>query len=105
MTALSDLHILSDIRNRLTVAENAGDPEPICAAMSDALCSWSRVRLCRKARPHVRPSCANCFQVSFRSSIDISRTRALKFACWATLHSIEVHLHSPLRPALVVLPR
>ena len=32
---MSDLHILSDIRNRLTVAENAGDPEPICAAMSD----------------------------------------------------------------------
>jgi uncharacterized protein (TIGR02246 family) len=32
---MSDLRILSDIRDRLTTAENAGDPEPICAAMAD----------------------------------------------------------------------
>src|SRR5206468_3999601 len=32
---MSDVHILSDIRDRLTAAENAGDPEPICAAMAD----------------------------------------------------------------------
>jgi uncharacterized protein (TIGR02246 family) len=32
---MSDVRILSEIRERLTAAENAGDPEPICAAMAD----------------------------------------------------------------------
>jgi hypothetical protein len=32
---MSDWRILSDIRDRLTAAENADDPEPISAAMSD----------------------------------------------------------------------
>jgi uncharacterized protein (TIGR02246 family) len=32
---MSDVTVLSDIRERLTAAENAGDPEPICAAMAD----------------------------------------------------------------------
>jgi uncharacterized protein (TIGR02246 family) len=32
---VSDLRALSDIRDRLTAAENAGDPEPICVAMAD----------------------------------------------------------------------
>lgn len=32
---MSDLCILSEIRDRLTAAENAGDPEPTCAAMAD----------------------------------------------------------------------
>ena len=32
---MSDFRILSDIRERLTAAENAGDPEAICAAMAD----------------------------------------------------------------------
>jgi uncharacterized protein (TIGR02246 family) len=35
MPRMSDVHILSDIRDRLTAAENAGDPESICAAMAD----------------------------------------------------------------------
>jgi ketosteroid isomerase-like protein len=32
---MSDFRILSDIRERLTAAENAGDPGAICAAMAD----------------------------------------------------------------------
>jgi uncharacterized protein (TIGR02246 family) len=32
---MSDVTVLSEIRERLTAAENAGDPEPICAAMAD----------------------------------------------------------------------
>jgi uncharacterized protein (TIGR02246 family) len=32
---MSDVRILTDIRERLTAAENAGDPEPICAAMTE----------------------------------------------------------------------
>ena len=32
---MSDFRILSDIRERLTAAENAGDPESICAAIAD----------------------------------------------------------------------
>jgi ketosteroid isomerase-like protein len=32
---MSDVRILSEIRERLTAAENAGDPEPICAAMAE----------------------------------------------------------------------
>ena len=32
---MSDVRILSAIRDRLTTAENAGDPEAICAAMAD----------------------------------------------------------------------
>ena len=31
----SDIAVLSELRERLTAAENAGDPEPICAAMAD----------------------------------------------------------------------
>ena len=32
---MSELRVLAEIRERLTAAENAGDPEPICAAMAD----------------------------------------------------------------------
>ena len=32
---MSDIAVLSELRERLTAAENAGDPEPICAAMAD----------------------------------------------------------------------
>jgi len=32
---MPDVRILAEIRERLTVAENAGDPEPICAAMAE----------------------------------------------------------------------
>ena len=32
---MTDAQILAEIRERLTAAENAGDPEPICAAMAD----------------------------------------------------------------------
>jgi len=32
---MSDVSVLSEIRERLTAAENAGDPEPICAALAD----------------------------------------------------------------------
>lgn len=32
---MSDVRILAEIRERLTAAENAGDPEPICAAMAE----------------------------------------------------------------------
>ena len=32
---MSDIAVLSELREKLTAAENAGDPEPICAAMAD----------------------------------------------------------------------
>ena len=32
---MSELRVLGEIRERLTAAENAGDPEPICSAMAD----------------------------------------------------------------------
>jgi uncharacterized protein (TIGR02246 family) len=32
---MSDVRILSEIRERLTAAENAGDAEPICAVMAE----------------------------------------------------------------------
>ena len=32
---VSDARLLFELRERLTAAENAGDPEPICAAMAD----------------------------------------------------------------------
>ena len=32
---MTDAQVLADIRERLNAAENAGDPEPICAAMAD----------------------------------------------------------------------
>jgi ketosteroid isomerase-like protein len=32
---MSDVHVLAEIRERLNAAENAGDPEPICAVMAD----------------------------------------------------------------------
>jgi len=32
---VSDARMLSELRERLTAAENAGDPEPICAAMAE----------------------------------------------------------------------
>jgi ketosteroid isomerase-like protein len=32
---MSDVRILAEIRERLSAAENAGDPEPICTAMAE----------------------------------------------------------------------